>query len=660
MLSQTSLLTPSVRLPSHAESICEMAGNSTLNLQNVAHPISRAGEHLLSLQNQEIGYWEAPFEMDVRQTAEYIFLKHIFHEVDLQDEQRLLNYILSKALPEGGWSNYFGGPPDLATTVTAYYALLLGGFNKEHPTLQRAKEVALSMGGVMKANCFTRGYFMLFGQMDPNSLPAMPVEIMLLPKWFPFNITSVSSWSRAIMIPLFVIKALWNERLITPGPSCNELFAPHIPKNELPQLISTPWFTWRNFFLVANKIASWYEKYPIRMIRSIALSKATQWITAHMGRPGGVSAIFPSMVNACLALLYSGYDRQNLLIANELQAIDELKITDKNISWIQPCFSTVWDTAWCLRILPELGLDKNHPALIKAKQFLLQKQVNESGDWQERIPSAPCGGWYFQRENALYPDTDDTAAVLLAFSPYRDESEIQSSVQRAIKWLFAMQCKDGGWAAFDYQGYVYTCFNHIPFAEHGALLDPPTADVTGRVMESLAHWGYGTEDRNIQRAIKWIIKDQKPDGSWYGRWGVNYIYGTWAVLAGLQAVGFDMKRDPVRHAVQWILEHQRADGGWGESCASYHDIKQKGQGKSTASQTAWALMALDAAGECHHTATHRGIEYLLNTQEPDGSWKEEEFTGTGFPGVCYLRYHLYRDHFPAMALARLLKKSARK
>lgn len=629
---------------------------SPIHFPTVVHPLGRAIGHLLSLQNQDQGYWEAPFEMDVRQTAEYIFLKHIFHEVDQEDQQRLLNYMLTKERPGGGWSTYYGGPPDLATTVTAYYAFRLGGFPKEHPALLRAKNIILSQGGLMKANCFTRGYFMLFGQMNPNSLPAMPVEIMLLPKWFPFNITSVSSWSRAIMIPLFVIKALWNEKFITPGPSCEEIFAEEIPQDELPQHITAPWFTWHNFFLVANKIASFYEKHPIGFLRNFALSKAHQWIAQHMGRLGGVSAIFPSMVNACLALLYFGYDRRHPLIANELQVIDGLKITEQNRAWIQPCFSTVWDTAWCLRILAELGMSKDHSALLKAKQFLLQKQVGETGDWQERIPPVPCGGWYFQRENALYPDTDDTAAALLALAPYKEEQEVQNAAQRAIVWLFAMQCKEGGWAAFDYQGRVYDCFNYIPFAEHGALLDPPTADVTGRILESLASWGYGTEDTNIQRAIKWILRDQKPDGSWYGRWGVNYIYGTWAVLAGLAAIGFDMKRDPVRHAVCWILDHQRPDGGWGESCLSYHQPEQKGHGESTASQTAWALMALEAAGEWNHPATHRGVAYLLKNQQPDGSWKEEEFTGTGFPGVCYLRYHLYRDHFPAMALARLEKK----
>ncbi len=618
------------------------------------NPIANAAHHLLSLQHPE-GYWEAPFEMDVRQTAEYIFLKHIFEDVDIEEEQALVRHILQEERPGGGWSTYHGGPPDLATTVTAYYALLLGGFTKDDPVLQRAKDVILSQGGVMKANCFTRGYLMLFGQMDPSSLPAMPVEIMLFPKWFPFNIYSVSSWSRAIMIPLFIIKAVWNDSYITPGPSCDELCPEDCDPHSLPQRMDAPWLTWRNFFLVANHIARMYEQHPVHWLRQQALAKAHQWVAQHMGREGGVSAIFPSMVNACLALYYLGYDKKHPLIQNEYNAIKELKVIQDDQAWIQPCFSTVWDTAWCLKILPELGVPKEHPSLVKAKEFLLEKQIGETGDWQERIPPVPCGGWYFQRENALYPDTDDTAAVLMALHPYRDEAKVQKAAERAIRWLWAMQCKDGGWAAFDYQGKVYECFNEIPFAEHGALLDPPTADVTGRIIESLALWGCNIQNPNIQRAIKWILKDQQADGSWYGRWGVNYIYGTWAVLCGLQAIGFDMSRGPVRKAVRWFLDHQRPDGGWGETCASYKSPSLKAQGDSTASQTAWALMALDAAGESNHPAVKKGIQYLITTQKNDGSWDEEAFTGTGFPGVCYLRYHLYRDHFPALALARLLK-----
>ncbi len=655
MLQNTTLLSH-IPLTIASSQIENIFSQNITNLPIVSNPLARAIGHLLSMQNTKEGYWEAPFEMDVRQTGEYIFLRHIFQDVDLDEEKLLINHIVQAERPGGGWSIYHSGPPDLATTVTAYYALLLGGFSKEHPILKRAKDVILSQGGVMKSNCFTRGYLMLFGQMDPESLPAMPVELMLFSSWFPLNIYSVSSWSRAIMIPLFVIKALWNDKLITPGPTCEELHCSDTPPNRLPLKFTHRWLTWHNFFLIANQVAKWYEKHPIKWIRTLALSRAHQWIASHMGRTGGVSAIFPSMVNAALALFYMGYDKQHPLIKNELKAISELKITEQNRAWIQPCFSTIWDTAWCLRILPDLGLDRNHASLLQAKQYLLSKQVGETGDWQQRIDPVPCGGWYFQRENSLYPDTDDTAAVLLAFAHYQDDSQVKIAVTRAIKWLFAMQCKDGGWAAFDYQGHVFECFNHIPFAEHGALLDPPTADVTGRVIESLASWGYTLSDRNIYRAVQWILKDQKEDGSWYGRWGVNYIYGTWAVLSGLAAVGFDMSREPIRRAVRWILDHQNANGGWGETCASYRNENLKGQGESTPSQTAWALLALNAANEHENPAVRRGIEYLLEKQRPDGSWPEESFTGTGFPGVCYLKYNIYRDTFPSMALAHLFKR----
>jgi squalene-hopene/tetraprenyl-beta-curcumene cyclase len=621
----------------------------------IVDPLTRTREYLISLQ-KEGGYWEALFEMDVRQAAEYIFLKHILHMADKEEERRFLNYILKKERPGGGWSNYHGGTPDLSTTVTAYYALRLGGYLPEHPVLQRAKEVILSQGGIMQSNCFTRSYLQLFGQMDSDSLPAMPVELMLLPKWFPFNIYAISSWSRSIMVPLLMIAALRVKRPPVPGPSCDELYPAGCNRKKLPIAWTKKWFTWHNFFLFANIFLKCYEKHPIRWLRNKAMARAHMWVASHMGRQGGLCGIFPPMVNSCIALHFLGYDLDHPLIQNELRALTELKVNEGNSSWMQPCFSTIWDTAWCLKILPELGVPIAHPALVKAKEFLLSKQVGETGDWQEKIPPVPCGGWYFEMENCLYPDVDDTAAVLMALQPYQHEPRVKKASDKAIRWVFAMQCKDGGWASFDYQGKVYDCFNYIPFADHGALLDPPTADVTARVMEALAGWGYTLSDPNIRRASDWLMRDQKPDGSWYGRWGVNYIYGTWAVLCGLHAAGYDMKREPVHKAVRWLFDHQRPDGGWGESCASYSNPAQKGAGESTASQTAWALMALEAAGDCQNPAVYKGVHYLLREQKADGSWDEEFSTGTGFPGVCYLRYHLYRDHFPALALSRLLPK----
>lgn len=620
------------------------------------NPVHRCRNYLLSLQDKS-GYWEAFFEMDVRQTCEYIMLKHFFGRPERGEEKKMLNHIFRMERPGGGWGTYRGGPPDLSTTVTVYYALLLAGISKEHPVMQRARDVIMSQGGIMNANCFTRNYLQLFGQMKPESLPAMPVEIMLFPKWFIFNIYTISSWSRGIMIPLLVISAMRKFREPLSGPSCDELFPENCDRSALPIKPTKKLLTWHNFFLLVDRLIKIYEKRPINWLRKMALSRAHTWITSHMGREGGLASIFPSMVNSCIALNYLGYDPDHPIIANELRALEALKVDDGDARWIQPCFSTLWDTAWCLKILPELGVDTGHPGLVQAKEYLLAKQVGISGDWQEKIPPVPCGGWYFQRENSLYPDTDDTAAVLLGLRHYRDDPKVRAAVDRAIRWLFAMQCRDGGWAAFDYQGYVCDCFNYIPFADHGALLDPPTADVTARVMESLAQWGYDHSHPDIQRGIEWLLRDQKPEGCWYGRWGVNYIYGTWAVLSGIKECGFDMRREPVRKAVRWLLDCQRPDGGWGESCATYASPSQKGRGEeSTASQTAWALLGLDAAGDYDTPAVRRGIDYLVQAQRPDGSWDEEMSTGTGFPGVCYLRYHLYRNHFPALALARILPK----
>ena len=624
-------------------------------LPALVDPVARARNFLFSLQAPE-GYWKVVFEMDVRQTAEYIFLKHIIGRVDAEEERRMVNYILKTELPGGGWTNFYGGAPDLSTTVTSYYALRVCGFLPDHPTLQRAKEVILNRGGVMQANCFTRGYLQLFGQMDPDSLPAMPVEILLLPKWFPFNLNAISSWSRGIMVPLLMLSELRRHRPMVHGPSCDELFPEGCDKKALPISRTKKWFTWHNFFLFANRILKFYEQHPIPFLRKAAMAKAHSWLASHMGRPGGLAAIFPSMMNACIALYFMGYDLDHPLVANELKALEELKVEEGNHSWVQPCFSVIWDTAWALKILPELGTSPQHPNLVQAKEYLLSKQIGETGDWQEKIAPVPCGGWCFEIENNLYPDTDDTAAVLLGLQHYKEEPKTKIAGERAIRWLFAMQCTDGGWASFDHQKHVYDCFNYIPFADHGALLDPPTADVTARIIEALAGWGYGMSHPNIKRGVDWLLDNQEADGSWYGRWGVNYVYGTWAVLCGLRVAGFDMKKEPVRKAVRWLLDHQRPDGGWGESCASYKNPLLKGMGESTVSQTAWALMGLDAAGESSSPSVRKGVHYLIQNQNPNGSWNEEFFTGTGFPGVCYLRYHMYRYHFPALALTRILPK----
>lgn len=628
----------------------------TMQLPILANPISRARDYIISLQQND-GYWQATFEMDVRQTAEYVFLKHFFDDVDIEEERKMLGHILKLEKPEGGWSIYPDGPVDISTTVTAYYALKLGGYTVHSDVLKRNREIILSYGGIMEANCFTRGYLELFGQMHQDSLPAMPVEIMLFPKWFPFNIYAVSSWSRGIMIPLFVISAIRQGKAKPiAGPSCDELYLDPEQKNKQPIKRSKQFFSWHNFFLFMNNAIKMYEKLPFKPFRKLAIEKAHKWIADHMGREGGLGAIFPSMVNSCIALKHLGYDSDHPLIRNEMKAIKDLVLDEGDTAWVQPCVSTVWDTVWCLNLLPQLGVSKDSPFLVRSKDFLLEKQVGEAGDWQEKIPPVPCGGWYFEMENALYPDNDDTAAALMALFPYRHEEKVQLAVKRAIRWLFAMQCKDGGWAAFDYQARVYECFNYIPFAEHGALLDPPTADVTARVMEALARWGYTINDRQIKRAVKWLEQNQEEDGSWYGRWGVNYIYGTWAVLCGLEAVGYDMQKSNIKKAVDWLLNCQQRDGGWGETCESYTNSQLKGCGESTPSQTAWALMGLDASGYTHHHSVQRGVDFLIRNQQTNGSWQEKSFTGTGFPGVCYLKYHLYKDTFPALALAKILPK----
>ncbi len=472
---------------------------------------------------------------------------------------------------------------------------------------------------------------------------------MLLPRWFYLNLAEISSWSRTILVPLSVVSAT--------RPACSlpvdidELFVggrrgPHLRLRRDPRPVS-----WRNVFLAIDRVLHFCERHRVRPWRKRALKQGERWMLERFPNSGGLGAIFPPIVNALMAMRCLGYADDHPEVLGQWKELEALEIEDSDALRLQPCVSPVWDTALAVHALSEAGLPPDHPALTLAADWLMERRIREKGDWAVKRPSAPVAAWYFEYANEFYPDLDDTAAALMALRRAR-ASDVEMAgryCEEAVEWVFAMQCRNGGWASFDVDN-DRMIFTQIPFADHNAMLDPPTADITARVLEALSHYDFTPEEPRIRRAIEFIRRDQEPEGCWFGRWGVNYVYGTWQVLKGLNTIGEDMSQEWIRKGVEWLLAVQNPDGGWGESCDSYTDPTIKGRGPSTPSQTGWALMGLMAGGEGDSDAVHRGVAFLARNQNPDGSWDEPWFTGTGFPRVFYLRYHLYRIYFPVWAL----------
>jgi squalene-hopene/tetraprenyl-beta-curcumene cyclase len=528
----------------------------------------------------------------------------------------------------------------------------LAGISPDEPFMKKAKESILAKGGVLKANVFTKIALALFGQFEWRGVPTMPAELILLPKWFYFNLYEVSYWSRAVIVPLLVLFSCKPLCRIPSEAGIDELYVE--PKDRIERYFKKDpqWFTWKNFFLNIDRILKIYDRLVPAALRHRAAMKAANWMIEHMRGDGGLGAIYPAMANSTMALTCLGRSADHPDVVRALRQIEDLGVEDENGLHLQPCVSPIWDTCLTLNALIEAGLSEDHPALAGGSLWLLSKQITTEGDWKVKAPKGEPGGWYFQFENEFYPDVDDTAVVLMALSKIRlpDEDTKRKEMDRAFQWVLALQSSDGGWGAFDRNNCRHV-LNNIPFADHGALLDPSTSDVTGRCLEAMGFLGYGPGYPPAAAAIKFIRNQQEAEGCWYGRWGVNYIYGTWSVLAGLRSIGEDMKKDYIRRSIDWLKKVQNTDGGWGESCQSYADPKTKGRGKSTPSQTAWALMAFFNAGVSDDSFVARGIEYLLRTQKKDGSWEEKEFTGTGFPRVFYLRYHMYCKYFPLWALS---------
>jgi squalene-hopene/tetraprenyl-beta-curcumene cyclase len=607
------------------------------------------------------GYWAAELEADSTLTSEYIMLRYLLGKVDETKQRKAAAYLLDTQLPDGGWNIYYGGPSHLSTTIKAYFALKLCGYSQAEPFMRRAREVILRQGGLFRANVFTKFKLALFGQFDWRGVPAMPIELCLLPRGSFFNMHEISYWSRTVLTPLMIIYAHKPVTSVPAGADLTELRGEPAPKHDYwfpkdPQPLSK-----RNLFLAADRLLRWYEWHPIPNLRRLAMEQATAWMLRRMGE-GGLGGIYPAMANSVIALRCLGYEVEHSLVSRAFKQVEALEVEDDRTLHVQPCFPPSWDTCLAVNALIASGLPTDHPALVGACEWLLSKQTRTVGDWKAKAPDAEPGGWYFQFENEFYPDVDDSAVVMTALIKTKlpDQATKDEALNQALKWVLPMQSSDGGWASYDKDNNKLF-LNEIPFADHKALVDPPTEDLTGRMLEMLGHLGWTCSAPAAQRAIAFLKREQKPEGCWFGRWGVNYIYGTWSVLAGLRSIGERMDQPYIRRAVDWLIGHQNPDGGWGESCYSYEDPRTAGQGPSTASQTAWALLGLLHAGVTQHPAVKRGIDYLLRTQGADGGWEEREFTGTGFPRVFYLRYHLYRLYFPLWALSlyrTLLQKAA--
>src|ERR1700757_4168961 len=635
----------------------------------VASAIDAARQYLFGIQDREEGFWCGELGADTTLVSDYILLHRLLGTEDALRTVKCAREILNRQNEDGGWPIYNDGPSNVSASVKAYFALKMAGYSPEHPQMVKARECILALGGVTEVNTFTKIYLCFLGQYEYDAVPAIPPEIVLFPNWFWFNLYEISSWSRAILVPLSIAYAKKPFKKIPPEQGIDELFVGGRANADL----RLRWdkkhlLGWRNFFLLCDRMTHWFERVHIRPLRKMALKKAEKWMLERFEMSDGLGAIYPAMLNAIIALRCLGYSLDDPQVIRAMDEFEKLGIDNPNGTSdyptptfrMQPCMSPVWDTAQAVYALGEAGVDRNDPRMLRAADWMLSKEVRHKGDWAMKVRNAEPGGWYFEFNNEFYPDVDDTAQVLLALNKVDNPRErYQHDVcLRAIDWVFAMQCKNGGWASFD-KDNTKMIFQYIPFADHNAMLDPPTVDITGRILEMLAIYGYTRKDKRVEKAIKFIYDEQEPDGSWFGRWGVNYIYGTFLVLRGLEAIGVWNHEPQIQQAAEWLRSVQNPDGGWGETCGSYDDPATRGVGPSTPSQTAWAILGLLSAGDTRSDSVAKGIKWLLSHQETDGSWDESTgegvtrqalYTGTGFPRVFYLAYHLYRDYFPLLAL----------
>jgi squalene-hopene/tetraprenyl-beta-curcumene cyclase len=652
--------------------------------------LSRVRDYFLRTQHPD-GYWWGELESNPTMEAEYVMLTRFLGSDEGQRIQQVAEDIRRRQSPDGSWRMYYGAPGDLSTTIECYFALKLSGMTADDPAMVQARDFILSKGGIPKARVFTKIWLALFGQWDWRGTPAMPPELMLVPTWAPFNLYKFASWARATIVPVLIILADHPTRPVSADLALDELFVGDRANADL----SLPnrgsgFFSLERVFLTADKLLRLYEKLPWKPLRGLAMRKAERWIVEHQEADGSWGGIQPPWVYSLMALSHLGRPLDEPVMAKGLQAFRErwsMQSEDGEALRVQACLSPVWDTALATLGLIDSGLPPDHEAIQRATRWFIREEIRVKGDWAVRNPGIEPSGWAFEFENDMYPDIDDSSIIVMDVAAARmtDAAEEQARLEvlaRSTAWMTAMRSKNGGWGAFDKDNDA-SYLAKIPFADFGELLDPPSVDVTAHVIEMFGRLGHGKDHPVVARGLEYVWREQEPDGAWFGRWGVNYVYGIGSVLPALAAVGEDMAQPNVRRAVAWLEAHQNDDGGWGESPASYVDPSLRGQGESTASQTAWALLALLAADDRDSQATRRGIAYLVGTQLPDGTWDEPQFTGCGFPGYgagdqpanyrevgaegwqglelgagFMINYHLYRNYFPLWALGRYVGKAS--
>jgi squalene-hopene/tetraprenyl-beta-curcumene cyclase len=610
--------------------------------------LADARDALVARQHAD-GYWLFELEADCTIPAEYIMMMHFLDEIDAPLEVKLCRYLRAAQAEHGGWPLYHGGDFNISCSIKAYYALKLAGDSPDLPHMVRARGAILQRGGAAAANVFTRIALALFGQLPWRGVPYIPVEIMLLPRWFPFHLDKVAYWSRTVMVPLFI---LCTRKPVAKNPRqvhIRELFT--TPPEEERDYFRRKGFV-AKLFLAADRLGRMIDPLIPTRMRERATRLAESWVLERLNGEDGLGAIFPAMVNALEVMVILGYAPDDPRRVTAKRALQKLLVVGPSSAYCQPCVSPIWDTALATLAMQEAGDPTASDASTRALDWLKTRQLlDEPADWQVNRPEVAGGGWAFQFANSYYPDLDDTAVVAWAMHQARDSDRYTESVRRALDWLVGMQSRDGGFAAFDADNTSYY-LNKIPFADHGALLDPPTSDVTARVVTVLARIGRPQDRQALDRAIAHLRAEQEPDGSWFGRWGTNYIYGTWSVLTAFAQAHIGPDDPAVRRAAEWLKLKQNADGGWGESNDTYaQGPADRTRMASTAYQTAWALLGLLAAGEARSETALRGAEFLLRTQRADGLWTDMSFTAPGFPRVFYLRYHGYSAYFPLWALA---------
>jgi len=612
--------------------------------------VERARAHLEGRQD-DAGWWKGDLRTNVTMDAEDLLLRQFLGILRADDLEQTARWIRSQQRSDGTWATFYGGPGDLSVTVEAYTALRLAGDAVDDPHLVKAREFVISNGGLEATRVFTRIWLALFGEWSWDTLPAMPPEMVLLPSWAPLNPYDWGCWARQTAVAMTVVAT---SRPVRPLPF-------HV--DELRTGVTPPptktGFT-ASAFGVLDRVLKLYHRSPIKPGRKMAFRRAAEWIIARQEADGGWGGIQPPLVYSILALHLLGYPLDHPVIVAGLRGIEGFTMHEQTpdgpIRWMEACQSPIWDTCLAVTALLDAGAQPSDPAVKRAAEWLLAEEVTVVGDWAVRRPELAPGGWAFEFANDNYPDIDDTAEVALALHRVGDSTVpgIEGAVERGIAWTIGMQSRDGGWGAFDADN-VSRLIDKLPFCDFGAVTDPPSADVTAHVVEALAHVG-GIESVAGQRGVTWLLDNQETDGSWFGRWGANYLYGTGAAVPALVAAGVAVDAPSIRRAVHWLEQHQNEDGGWGEDLRSYVDASWRGRGESTASQTAWALLALLAAGE-QTAALDRGVRYLVETQREDGGWDEELFTGTGFPGDFYINYEMYRLLFPISALGRYVGRA---